>query len=76
MEMQVVKSSNVQSIGYADGVMHIEFRGGRVYSYTGPKAEAHYKGLMQAESIGKYFAANVRDCRETICRQIVPLVAA
>lgn len=75
MERLVVKSSNIQSIGYADGVMHIEFRGGRLYSYTGPRVDAHYKALMQAESIGKYFAANVRDCRETICRQIVPVAA-
>lgn len=62
MERQPISSSNIKSIGYADGEMHIEFTNGSVYSYTGPKAEQHYRGLLDAPSAGAYFAKNVRNC--------------
>lgn len=67
MDRQPVTSSLIKSIGYANGEMHIEFNNGRVYAYTGPKVEEHYKGLMAAESIGKHFGANVRRCPHTTC---------
>lgn len=60
-----VVSSNIKSIGFADGQMDIEFSNGKVFRYSGPKVEEHYNGLMAAESVGKYFYANVRGCKET-----------
>lgn len=68
----VVSSSNIKSIGIEEGVMEIEFFGGRVYRYTGPKVQAHYDGLTSAKSIGKYFANEVRFCPETACEQVTP----
>ena len=65
MIRQPVISSNIKSIGFADGEMHVEFNGGKVFRYTGPKVEEHYNGLMAAESVGKYFYAHVRGCKDT-----------
>jgi hypothetical protein len=72
MDRQPVTSSTIKSIGYADGEMHIEFSNGRVYSYAGPKVEAHFQALLAAESVGKHFAAHVRKCPETVCTPLDP----
>ena len=48
VDRQPVQSSLIKSIGYAHDEMHIEFNNGRVYSYTGPKVEEHYKGVLSA----------------------------
>jgi hypothetical protein len=62
-----VASSNIRSIGYEDGAMHIEFANGRVYEYTGPIVEQHYNALLAAPSAGKHFAQHVRHCGQTSC---------
>ena len=67
MERQPVQSSLIKSVGLENGEMHIEFSNGKVYSYTGPKVEDHYNALMKADSIGKHFGANVRNCPHTKC---------
>jgi hypothetical protein len=67
MNRKPVTSSNIRSIGFEAGAMEIEFTNGRVYRYTGPRVQEHYDGLMAAESVGKYFGANVRSCKETKC---------
>ena len=60
--MIAVQSSNLASIGYNPwtGDLVIEFHGGRVYQYFGVPFEV-YLGLMNADSHGGYFAANIRD---------------
>ena len=61
MERQIVSSSNIASIGYDDttSTSEIEFLNGSVYHYYDvPHRE--YQGLMQAESHGKYLAANIK----------------
>jgi hypothetical protein len=60
--MIAVESSNLCSVGYNPwtGELEIEFRGGRVYQYPGVPFEV-YLGLMNADSHGSYFAANIRD---------------
>lgn len=61
MERQIVSSSNIASIGYDDttSTLEIEFLNGSVYHYYDvPRRE--YQGLMQAESHGKYLAANIK----------------
>jgi KTSC domain len=70
MERKPVDSSSIKSIGYADGVMHIEFNNGRVYEYTGPKVAEHHEQLLKASSIGKHFAAHVRNCPHTTCKPL------
>ena len=68
MQRQPVESSLIKSIGHENGVMHIEFKNGKVYEYTGPKATEHYHALIAANSIGKHFGAHVRNCPHTQCR--------
>ena len=70
MERQPVQSSLIKSVGFENGEMHIEFSNGKVYSYTGPKVEDHYKALMAADSIGKHFGANIRRCPHTACKAL------
>ena len=62
MNRVAVRSSNLVSVGY-DGesrILEIEFNKGRVYRYSGVPPEEH-EALMNASSLGKYFAANIRD---------------
>lgn len=70
MKRETVASSNIRSIGFENGEMHIEFSNGNVYSYTGEKAEEHYKGLMAAESKGRYFTQHIRHCPKTTCTKV------
>ncbi|WP_186210862.1 KTSC domain-containing protein [Burkholderia gladioli] len=62
MERTPVSSSNISSIGYdvENQILEIEFHGGSVYSYSGvPPSE--YEGVMNADSKGKYFHANIKN---------------
>lgn len=59
MYRQPVSSSNISSIGYQNGVLEIEFHGGRVYQYNVP--QSIYNGLMSASSHGKYFAEYIKN---------------
>lgn len=62
MERTPVTSSNIQSIGYdADAqILEIEFNNGGVYQYSGVP-EYEHTGMMNAESHGKYFHANIKN---------------
>jgi hypothetical protein len=61
MERTPVKSSQLKSVGYDAGlgVLEVEFANGDVYAYTSVSAETH-AALMVAESVGKFFAAEIR----------------
>lgn len=61
MKRESVSSSNLASVGYdaENQILEIEFYHGGVYQYFDvPKEE--YKALMEADSHGKYFAANIK----------------
>lgn len=56
---QEVKSSNIKSIGHnGKSVLVIEFYSGQIYAYRNI-SKATYQEFIQAESIGKYFFANI-----------------
>jgi hypothetical protein len=59
-----VKSSQIKSIGYDNesSTLEVEFtsKGNPIWHYQPITAEG-YHALLNAESIGKYFIANVRD---------------
>ena len=61
MTRKSVESSNLRSVGYDEFllVLEIEFKSGAVYRYYGVPAEVHDE-LINAESVGKYFNANVK----------------
>lgn len=65
MNRAAVKSGNIRSIGFENGVMEIEFSNGGIYQYTGPRVAEYYEGIMKADSPGKYFAAVIRKCPDT-----------
>lgn len=59
MNRKPVKSSNVNSIGYDNGIMEVEFSNGTLYRYTGVAPDDH-RALMEADSIGKAFHSAIR----------------
>jgi hypothetical protein len=59
--MQPVKSSTISHVGHDPDLnrLTIKFNSGGTYTYDGVSAEEH-KALLEAPSIGKHFAANIR----------------
>jgi hypothetical protein len=62
MNRTPVTSSNIKSIGYdpSTNVLEVEFSSGTVYQYADVPAQV-YKDMSEADSVGRYFAANVRN---------------
>ena len=61
MERITVISSNISALGYdpETQILEVEFLNGSVYEYSGiPSSE--YDGLMNSDSKGKYFNANIK----------------
>lgn len=56
--MKKVNSSNVDMIGYEDGVLYVLFLSGKMYHYLNVEEE-HYLAIMSAPSIGKYLNAHI-----------------
>lgn len=59
MHMQPVTSTDISSIGYENGLLHILFNSGGLYSYH-DVPQSVYQGLMSATSQGRYFRANIK----------------
>lgn len=57
--MTPVESTNLHSVGYDPDTkfMHIKFKSGGHYRYSGVPAEAH-KALVGADSVGGHFSKN------------------
>lgn len=62
MKRQSVDSSNLASIGYdaSSQILEVEFKHGGVYQYK-DVPEDEYEALMNADSHGKYFSANIKN---------------
>ena len=62
MERQSVSSSNLASIGYdaENEILEVEFKHGGIYQYF-DVPENVYDELMNADSHGVYFSANIRN---------------
>jgi hypothetical protein len=54
-----IKSSNIAKLGWHDGVLHVEFSNGGLFSYAGVTNQL-YDELLNAKSIGAHFAKHVR----------------
>lgn len=61
MQMIPVESSNISAIGYdpATQELQVEFKNGTTYSYSGVP-QSQYDALLSAQSVGRYFMANIR----------------
>lgn len=71
MQMISVKSSNIQQIGFEEkskislsqkpfSRLRIMFSNGLIYDYYNVSKEV-YNSFLKAESIGKYFHANIKE---------------
>ena len=62
MQLTTVESSMIHAVGYdkEKRILEIVFNTGRTYQYADVPTEV-YKGLLDAESKGRYFLANIRD---------------
>ena len=58
-----VDSSNLASVGYnaKKKILEVEFNHGGVYQYFNVSKKV-YNELMDADSHGRYFVNNIRDC--------------
>ena len=61
MDRKSVESSNISSIGYDtnNNILEVEFKNGDVYQYFNVP-ESEYKGIMEADSHGKYLNSNIK----------------
>ncbi len=59
IQLTPVKSSNIAELGWNDGVLHVKFSNGGLFSYSGVTSQA-YDELLKAKSIGAHFAKHVR----------------
>ncbi len=59
MDRQSVSSTNIDSIGWEDGTLEVEFSSGRIYEYHGVP-EHVYIDLMDSASVGEYFTASIK----------------
>lgn len=63
MQRQKVDSSNIESIGYdvENEVLEIEFKSSKGEAYQYEKVDCiTYKELMEAQSLGSFFAHRIR----------------
>jgi len=60
MTMIHVASSDLQSIGFENGVLYIKFNSGGLYQYPNVPASV-YSDLMSASSKGSYFHAFIKN---------------
>jgi hypothetical protein len=51
MEMQPVKSSTIESIGYDKGIMHVAYKGGNIYHFTDVSPQQH-ENIVKSRSVG------------------------
>jgi hypothetical protein len=61
MKLQKVKSTMISEVGYdaAANVLHVKFPNGKHYAYFDVAPQLH-EDMMASDSIGKFFASNVR----------------
>ena len=57
--MLPVKSSQINSVGWQSDTLFIEFTKGTIYSYKNVP-ESFFEALKKAESVGKYFASEIK----------------
>lgn len=63
MKRQIVKSSNINSIGYDknDNVLEVEFKTGSIYHYKNVPMSL-VEEFINSESIGRFFNKQIRNC--------------
>ncbi len=60
MRRRPVESSVLSSVGWADGVLEVEFASGEIYRYL-DVPDLVFRQLLRAESKGTFFQERIRD---------------
>ena len=62
VQMKPVRSSNLDAVGYdaVKHVLYVAFKNGTQYGYQNVPEET-YQAFMNAESLGKFFHASIRN---------------
>jgi len=71
MNRKPVVSSNITSVGYDEETktLEVEFFNKKVYQYS-PITQEGYSLLMNAESIGSFFARNIKNSPNIVAKEI------
>ena len=71
MNRKPVVSSNITSVGYDEEkkTLEVEFFNQKVYQYS-PITQEGYSLLMNAESIGNFFARNIKNSPNIVAKEI------
>ena len=59
MQFHQVESSNVHAIAHMDNVLHVKFKNGGHYAYTGVSL-ALFEKMRSADSVGKFLNAHIK----------------
>lgn len=60
IQFHKVESSNIKGVAWHDDVLYVEFHHGGIYAYENVKKRV-FVALLDASSVGGYFAINVRN---------------
>lgn len=73
MNMTPVESSNIAAIGHnpQTSILHVQFKGGKTYEYKNVNTEL-FQQLLTAESIGSFFAKNIKSAPGVYPYSLVP----
>jgi hypothetical protein len=71
MDRKPIVSSNITSVGYDEETktLEVEFFNQKVYQYS-PITQEGYSLLMNAESIGSFFARNIKNSPNIVAKEI------
>lgn len=71
MNRKPVVSSNITSVGYDEETktLEVEFFNQKVFQYS-PITQEGYSLLMNAESIGSFFARNIKNSPNIVAKEI------
>lgn len=66
MPLTPVKSSNIEALYYDDKtrLLTVKFKSGAMHDYHGVHPDT-WLGLQAADSVGKYFHANIRNAHKS-----------
>lgn len=60
MELKKVKSSNIESVGYENENLYIQYQSGTIYKYKNvPKVI--YESLMDSDSKGRFMNSEIKN---------------
>jgi len=76
MDRYPVQSSSIKSVGFEmtypaqlQGTLEVELKSGGIYQYE-PVDKITYEQLIKAESIGKFFAYNIKNNKDIQYKKI------